>query len=215
MGGLADLLQGLGGQQGGGGGGKKKAAICPAEKIAVPKPLKKLKPGTLIANGCGPQGMVMKEPYGLWRCCNRHDVCYSSCGASFDFCEKKFKQCTQERCKQPENAGQEAECMEQANSMLGLTGIFGKDFHSNSARTVCECVDSESEAQQRRREWVVDVYERFGDPVKASNETFINSLLEKNRGKEGKLVFDLITKYGGKPGFVQFNDIPNTFELLG
>eukprot|EP00435_Cladocopium_sp_Y103_P011303 s2180_g2.t4 len=42
----------------------------------------------MMANGCGPEGLVVKEPYGLWRCCNSHDVCFSVCGTSHNFCEE-------------------------------------------------------------------------------------------------------------------------------
>mmetsp|Transcript_46480 Transcript_46480/g.85166 ORF Transcript_46480/g.85166 Transcript_46480/m.85166 type:complete len:315 (+) Transcript_46480:46-990(+) len=194
---------------------QKRRTICPDGKIPAPKLVSSLANGILTANGCGPQGMVMKEPYGLWRCCNRHDVCYSSCGASFEFCEKQFKQCMKKRCKQPMNREKEWECEDQAKSMSSLTGVFGKEFHSGSAKQVCDCMDSEQEAKQRLQEWVHDVYRRFGDAQKAANETFMDGLVERHEGKEGKLIFDLLTTYGGADGFVQFLDIPNTFELEG
>lgn len=38
-------------------------------------------------------GMEVEEPFQLWRCCNSHDVCYASCGTTFKYCEKQFKNC--------------------------------------------------------------------------------------------------------------------------
>jgi hypothetical protein len=47
----------------------------------------------LRANGCGPEGLQITEPFGLHRCCNGHDVCYGMCGVHFEYCERKFDEC--------------------------------------------------------------------------------------------------------------------------
>merc|ERR1712107_458590 len=115
-------------------------------------------------------------------------VCFSSCGTSFQHCEKRFSQC--------------------------LTKMFGQSSHSKTMREVCDCVP-EVEAGARHREFVVDLYTRFGPVEKAKDDAFIDSLLEKQAGKEGNLYYDLYTKYGGAKGFVEFDNVPNTFELEG
>ena len=51
------------------------------------------RPYTLSANGCGPAGMQVKEAFGLYKCCNRHDVCYGVCGTTHGFCEQMFTGC--------------------------------------------------------------------------------------------------------------------------
>eukprot|EP00931_Biecheleriopsis_adriatica_P039278 TRINITY_DN22465_c0_g1_i2.p1 TRINITY_DN22465_c0_g1~~TRINITY_DN22465_c0_g1_i2.p1 ORF type:complete len:262 (-),score=72.18 TRINITY_DN22465_c0_g1_i2:29-814(-) len=214
---LGDLLGGLAGMGGAAGGakGKQERTVCPKGKFQVPRPLNRLKKGMLIANGCGPQGMQMQEPFGLWRCCNRHDVCFSSCNTTFEFCERKFEQCMKNRCKEPENVKSQDECMKSANSFSSMTKMFGKGSHSSTMFEVCDCADTEKEAWQKRRDWVLDVYTRFGPAEKASNETFIDEVLKKHKGKEGTLYFDLIIKYGGAKGFVEFDNVANTFELSG
>ena len=95
---LADLLGAFGaspGSPGGGRGGgraRRSRSICPSgRKFIAPRAIVDVEPGMLVANGCGPQGMEVKESFGLWPCCNIHDVCYSSCGTTFSFCEKRFK----------------------------------------------------------------------------------------------------------------------------
>ena len=37
------------------------------------------------------------------RCCNFHDVCFSTCGTSFEWCEKQFEQCMTRVCKKPDS----------------------------------------------------------------------------------------------------------------
>lgn len=215
LGGLDDLGKIFGGADGPFG---KSRDICKKNEYIVPRPLERIKKGMLIANGCGPQGMQIKEPYGLWRCCNRHDVCFSSCSTTFAFCEKKFKQCLQKRCKAPENVGREKECQEQANSMTGMTAMFGKGSHDATMLEVCDCAKTSDDALQKRRQWIRDVYRRFGPKDKAEDNEFIDGLLEKSKqkeSKEGSLYYELITKYGGSKGFVEFDGIPNTFEIDG
>jgi len=213
---LEKSLAGVGGAGGAGGpGAGKQREICPNGQFIVPRPLKHLKKGVLVANGCGPQGMAIKEAFGLWRCCNRHDVCFSSCATSFDFCEKKFEACMQKRCMQKENKVRQSECKKQAKSFSDMTKTFGRSSHSKTMLEVCDCVATEGRAQQNRREWVIDVYRRFGPREKAENTTFIDQTLQKHAGKEGQLYYDLITKYGAADGFVAFDGVANTFEYNG
>ncbi len=35
----------------------------------------------------------------LTRCCNRHDLCYDTCGKERHECDEKFKTCVQKSCK--------------------------------------------------------------------------------------------------------------------
>jgi secretory phospholipase A2 len=36
--------------------------------------------------------MQVKETFGLYKCCNGHDLCYATCGTSKGFCEKVVNQ---------------------------------------------------------------------------------------------------------------------------
>merc|ERR1740117_638265 len=63
---LGALFGALGGGGAGGGGGGQGGGvppICSKKELIVPRPLSRLKKGILIANGCGPSGMQMREPF--------------------------------------------------------------------------------------------------------------------------------------------------------
>eukprot|EP00927_Polykrikos_kofoidii_P008867 TRINITY_DN13700_c0_g2_i1.p1 TRINITY_DN13700_c0_g2~~TRINITY_DN13700_c0_g2_i1.p1 ORF type:complete len:263 (-),score=44.08 TRINITY_DN13700_c0_g2_i1:32-769(-) len=192
--------------------GKNESSDCPSSKLRASKMVSALRPE---ANGCGPQGMQVHEPFGLWRCCNRHDVCFSSCDISFKYCESMFKQCMMDRCAVPENNGKQKKCKDTANSFSALTGIFGGVSFAKSMKQVCECFSTEGKADERRREWVSDVYKRFGSAEKAQNRTLIDELINKYNGNQGELYFNLINEFGAKPGFVQWDKVPADFALEG
>lgn len=217
LGGLGALFGALGGQgkgaQGHGRGGTP--AICSKKELIVPRPLKKLKKGVLVANGCGPEGMQVKEPYGLWRCCNRHDVCFGSCGTDAAFCERRYSACMKKRCQEKENAGHRQECDKQAQSFAGMSGAFGGGIHASSMPQVCDCAKTPEDATLKRREWISDLYRRFGPSDKADDAAYIDGLLEKYKGKEGRLYYELITKYGSAKGFVAFSAVPGSFDIEG
>ena len=76
---------------------------------------------------CGPKGMQIKEPFGLYRCSN-HDLCFATCGTSQDFCEELFTSCMFKYAARLAAATEEA-CQKQANGMSGMTRMFGGGFH--------------------------------------------------------------------------------------
>lgn len=185
-GGLGALFGALGGQGAGpqskGAGGRMNQRLCSGNKeFIVPRPLKQLKKGVLVANGCGPQGMQAKEPFGLWRCCNRHDICFSSCGTDAAFCERRYAACMVKRCQEKENAGRVQECNQQAKSFAGMSGTFGGGIHATSMTQVCDCAKTPDEARLKRRERIADLYKRFGPSDKANDATYIDGLLTSTR----------------------------------
>jgi hypothetical protein len=53
----------------------------------------------LSTNGCSMLGDKKKaDNFGLWKCCNRHDICYGLCGSSLRFCERSFSTCMTSTC---------------------------------------------------------------------------------------------------------------------
>ena len=53
----------------------------------------------LSTNGCSMLGDKTKaDNFGLWKCCNRHDICYGLCGSSLRFCERSFSTCMTSTC---------------------------------------------------------------------------------------------------------------------
>ena len=53
----------------------------------------------LSTNGCSMLGDQKEaDTFGLWKCCNRHDICYGLCGSSLRFCERSFSTCMSSTC---------------------------------------------------------------------------------------------------------------------
>jgi len=206
---LGDLLGGLGGAGGGGGGGQKKKgppAVCPGKTFPAPKVALHLT-DNLRANGCGPQGMQVDDEYGLSKCCNAHDICYSFCGTPFDWCEEEFQSCLKKVCNAHEDP---SGCKETADGFSGLTKIFGSGFWKKAQKNTCECMNSKQAANERYLETMADFYafkaEKLGedasDPRKSAEKA-----LRKWKGKEGKLQMTLGLKYGVDLEFVKFDDV--------
>jgi secretory phospholipase A2 len=196
---MSDLLGGLGG--GGGGKGKKKGPLCGAGTVPVPK-ANQFSDANLYANGCGPTGMQVDEPFGLFKCCNGHDICYGICGASHKFCEKAFRICMKKVCK--ESDGKMQECTQQAESFSGMTKIFGSGFHTKGQQDACQCVDK-SEARAAHKEVLLTFFGKYNQT--AATEENVEGILEKyeKKGKMGEAYFKLAKKHGTE--FVRFDNI--------
>ena len=173
---LGDLLGGLGGGGGGKGGNKP---LCPAGKSAVPL-MNQFTDATLYANGCGPQGMKVEENFGLFPCCNSHDICYGICGTTHKFCENKFKRCMEKICKGQVDSQQQAACRQQANGFSGMTAVFGVSFHSSSQQDACECVPSGDAAVRKHYTALLTAFYDTHQPEQAVTKA------EKGEGEKGE-----------------------------
>mmetsp|Transcript_1514 Transcript_1514/g.2666 ORF Transcript_1514/g.2666 Transcript_1514/m.2666 type:complete len:238 (+) Transcript_1514:47-760(+) len=204
---LGALLGGLGGLDAGPptkqGKGGARSSLCPSGETSVPKLDQHKK---MIANGCGPEGMIIKEPYGLWRCCNSHDVCFSVCGTSHNFCEDQFASCMDEVCEQLPDQKRK-ECMSQASTFSTMTKLFGVGFHQASQNESCECAPKD-EAKERRRQYLENFYNAYDQSMLDS----LDEQVSEWRGKEAELHYDLVKKYGHL--FVNFNDVPKEFDAI-
>jgi len=194
--GMESLMMGLAGMG-------DQGSMCPEGQVPAPA---EGHHKAMTANGCGPQGLQIKEPHGLYRCCNFHDVCFSACGTTHEWCEKEFKRCMRKTCKQPDS-GDKPECKKQAETFSSLSGAFGKGFHSSSQKMSCKCMDK-AEAAGQHMKFLVDFLGQY-DP---EAEGRAGAYLEKWRGKEGELYALLVRKYGRK--FVKFTDIDPDFEKM-
>ena len=133
----------------------------------------------------------VEESFGLWKCCNGHDVCYSSCGASFAHCESTFKTCMTQVCDALDQS-QRSACHEQARSFTGMTGIFGAASHRMSQQGTCTCVPK----AQKRAAWLAflsDLHTRGGQ---AASEEELGALLDAHKGKEGQLGYRAVRQFG-------------------
>jgi len=210
---LGALLGALGGAGGGGGGGPgggkggKKAGVCSKGTMPVPK----LDQHKLFqSNGCGPQGMEIKEPFGLHRCCNSHDICYTVCGTSHKYCENQFSSCMKEVCKSPLK-GTSQECTQQAQGFSGMTQAFGAGFWKKTQDDTCNCVATE-EAAEKQRDYLLHFYKMFNASA-LDDMAAIDEQLTAHRGREFELIFNLVQRLG--KAVVQFtvDDVPKEFGI--
>jgi secretory phospholipase A2 len=179
---------------------RNKQGQCTSGKHLAPVQLNTLlnaKPRRhFTANGCGPQGMEVQEPFGLWKCCNGHDVCYSTPGATFNYCEKTFHTCMKKLCKEYHKGGKRKQCQEQADGFSGMTKIFGRGAHSSSQRDVVECLDSKTAAKDRWHTFIKDIYIASKIDAMPSDASISNMLARMKKGKEGEFIDRLVKKYG-------------------
>lgn len=199
---VGNLLSMLGGL-GGGGDGPEPEPVCEPGKEAVPLLDQHEK---LSANGCGPQGLQIQEPYGLYQCCNGHDVCFSICGTSHSFCESEFRSCMKQVCKKP-RAGSKKECRNQAKTFSSLTMSFGLAFHQTSQKEACECLPKGEAVGRRHQEYLLAFYERYN--TSAAFEATVAETLTQWKGREAELYFELVQRHGSK--FVRFDNIAGEF----
>jgi len=115
----------------------------------------------LRANGCGPEGLQVQEPFGLHKCCNGHDVCYGTCGVHFEYCERRFDECMQAVCKPYEAAASEMseQCNTQRITFAGMTTVLGNSFFLNSQRDACQCYPDEQAAYDRYHDAILDLHQ--------------------------------------------------------
>jgi len=181
----------------------RRPSLCDGgEKLAPRVPV----PKTIVANGCGPQGMQIPESFGLHVCCNRHDLCYQSCGTTFKYCEKVFQKCVERVCAQYKgDLDTKDACSEQAETFTGLTAMFGGAFHSSSQEGVCDCV-AEEEAPARFEEFLHYVRSRsLPTESKEKRDAFVRETMKKYEGKEGRMVYRALKQY--RDEFVHFDNI--------
>ncbi|KAA8494766.1 hypothetical protein FVE85_3007 [Porphyridium purpureum] len=188
--------------------------ICPATApFHAPKHLDDLPVGFFIANGCGPQGLEVKEPFGLWPCCNRHDACYSVCGSSLKYCETAFKLCMRDVCEMSHNAGRHDECKQQARAFADITGMFGGQFHAKASAEACACYKTKEEADEAHADFLRRLHMSYGNMALDNAVQLVDQqMLHKYAGKKPEQIFDTVLKYGTR--FVKVGgSVPVDFTL--
>ena len=173
--------------------------ICDPGELPAPTENQEYK---FECNGCGPKGMQVKESFGLYKCCNGHDLCYSTCGTSKDFCERVFKACMAKTCYAH---AERAECKKQADSMTGMTGLFGGSFHArtqkgspeNGRLGACDCY-APADADRRWEEKFTEFYEKHSDPPMTLDEAGDKAkkvLSTYKPEQRGEVYYKMIKKY--------------------
>ena len=152
--------------------------------------------------------MQVTENFGLYKCCNGHDLCYSTCGTSKDYCEKVFKSCMSSVCTKnyAHDPATKGECDKQAQSMTGLTAAFGGSFHTRSQSGdpekgqlgACDCYESEEAADERWMEKFTEFYMAHAEPPMNEEEAAkkAEEVMKKHKGgKRGEAYYKMIKKY--------------------
>ena len=177
--------------------------MCPEGKY--PAPTENLD-YVIECNGCGPKGMQIEEPFGLYRCCNQHDACFATCGTAAPFCERIFKQCMSKVCAEDHVGQTREDCERQATSMSTMTGAFGGGFHLTSQRGdassgrlgACDCHDDADAAERRWLDVFARFYREHGHPPMsdAAAREKARDVVRKNTGaKRGAAYFRALRKY--------------------
>mmetsp|Transcript_1956 Transcript_1956/g.2143 ORF Transcript_1956/g.2143 Transcript_1956/m.2143 type:complete len:269 (-) Transcript_1956:31-837(-) len=175
--------------------------MCGEGEVAVPMAGHHKK---ITVNGCGPHSVPLQEAFGLTKCCNSHDVCYSTCGTSHEWCELEYKRCMDKVCKKPK-IGTEKLCKMQAESFTQFTAQIDWD-HELNQRQSCTCMPKEI-AGDMHHEFLLEFLTEH-DPQIATEEA-AEELLNKWEGREGQLYASLVKKHGHK--FVEFKGVVAEF----
>ncbi|PAA76292.1 hypothetical protein BOX15_Mlig032527g2, partial [Macrostomum lignano] len=115
---------------------------CPNGATPKAKPNHKVVP-----NGCGSHGFkpdVSAFP-GLTDCCNKHDICYGTCGRGQAVCDRSFNACMADSCEQMRKSGaiksDEAltECRATAAAFHLTVVSVGCQFYREAQASACVC----------------------------------------------------------------------------
>jgi secretory phospholipase A2 len=178
---------------------RPRQASCPAGQSLVQvldKPIE--------SNGCSkPEFLTVQGEEDFTYCCDRHDLCYATCGAPKDFCEQEFKRCMHRMCK--ELFSHNAECRGAADTYVMGTTLMGGGGYEALQREHCECMDS-SKVLSHYQTYAESIYsahapEQFSKAAAAIS----NPRYSKNSGTQQspvyssmyRLVYDLHKKYDG------------------
>jgi len=155
----------------------------------------------LRANGCGPDGLKVTEEFGLHRCCNIHDVCFSVCGTKFGFCQKEFSRCMKKVCRKP-LSGSKKKCRAKAKLFSSIETSEAANFHMTSQRLACDCFPDLGQATERHRDYLRSFLSEYNSSQADDQE--MHDTLETWKGQEGELYLNLVKTYGHQ--FVRFED---------
>ena len=100
-------------------------------------------------NGCGSMGFnIPRESLPvpcMVDCCNEHDVCYDTCLADKELCDKQFKKCLYASCKKKEKANfmdtlEYKKCSASAKMLYSATMLLGCKSYKDAQRGACACI---------------------------------------------------------------------------
>lgn len=151
---------------------------CWADMVCVgPQVLVQKQSPLPSSNGCSkPSGLTVGGEEDFTYCCDRHDVCYSSCGMSKDFCEKDFGKCMKNLCHTafPSNPA----CPGAAQMYQMGTTMFGVKGFGELQNDYCTCIDRTNVIDHYRKLFR-DIYQTHSNKTSTEIESTIENLLTK------------------------------------
>ena len=116
---------------------------CPAGQSA-----QQLMDIQVTSNGC-PAHIPEEEDFTY--CCDRHDVCYSTCGATKAYCDEDLQKCVQKLCK--EVFYMNRKCTSAARSYaqeVVKSAETGEYHYDNYQKKHCTCINEENVPEHKK-----------------------------------------------------------------
>ena len=149
----------------------------------------------LISNGCSkPPGLGIAGEENFTYCCDRHDACYESCGASKEYCDREFSECMKALCQS--NFAKNSDCKSAAETYFMGVSFFGQGGFDDSQNQHCTCIDA-AKVDDHYTSLVSNFYETHVSTTKTKEE--IEALVKGKGGSARRLamlIFNLYRKYG-------------------
>lgn len=194
---LGSLLGGLGGGDGMGQASQECPQHCSSSNLH-PVPKKHVRP---YSNGCSVPPFL-RESLGDYShftpCCDLHDTCYMSCGATKSMCDKEFGKCMKRVCRSrfKVSKAKADKCVGLASTFEVGVSMFGCQGYSELQGEGCDCVSS-GDAHGRVKEYAEAFYNTY-NATHALPDTIKEKYLDGSHRKpeeHGELLFRLYRKY--------------------
>lgn len=135
----------------------------------------------VVSNGCSkPSFISIDGEEDFTYCCDRHDACYSVCGASKDFCDRDFGKCMTSMCKSVYKHNNQ--CSTAANMYMMGTSMFGQLGFDETQVDFCTCISVDKVPEHTKR-----LVEQFYKNYTAHETIDVDSLVRKYATNSGTL----------------------------
>ena len=117
----------------------------------------------------------------------RHMIMITVCGISRNYCDQQFNTCMQKGC------GQDTKCKESAQMITMGAQLFGCGPYLEGQRKECDCLPQD-QFDKRVIKTLKEMYDKLPTEYQKTEEK-LEQIREKYRGKEGKLLNNILKKY--------------------
>lgn len=92
----------------------------------------------LTANGCRVDKEQITDDFGMFLCCNIHDVCLQLCGSKPAYCAEVLSDCAGKICSSLEET--RSQCQEQAKTFVDHAKNIKIDAVLDKQQKSCDCL---------------------------------------------------------------------------